>query len=93
MRDAQMMRWFTKDLVPGRHALGWFSLIVGLTAFTASMVGISLGWPSWRTWALFGVGEAAMAASWYARGKMGVVLALAGGMGVILVLLELINPQ
>jgi hypothetical protein len=88
-----MTGWFTKDLVPGRHALGWFSLFVGLIALAASMAGVSLGWPSWRTWALFGVGEAAMAASWYARGKMGVVLAIVGGMGVILVLLELINPH
>jgi hypothetical protein len=88
-----MMRWFTNDLVPGRHALGWFSLCVGLTAATASIVGISLGWPSWRTWALFGVGEAAAAASWYARGKTSVVLGLMGGMGVIVVLLALINPH
>jgi hypothetical protein len=88
-----MMGWFTKELVPGRHALGWFSFCVGLTAFSASMVGVALGWPSWRTWALFGVGEAAAVASWYARGKTSVILGFAGGMGAILVMLELINPH
>jgi len=88
-----MMHWFTKDLVPGRQALGWFALFVGLAALVSSVVGIELGWPGWRTWALWGLGEAAVAASWYARGKMGVAWALAGGIGVILVLLELINPH
>jgi hypothetical protein len=88
-----MMRWFTKDLVPGRHALGWFSSCVALTALVAFCVGMVLGWPSWRTWALWGLGEAAVAASWYARGKMGVAWALAGAVGVIVVLLALINPR
>jgi hypothetical protein len=88
-----MMHWFTKDLVPGRHALGWFSSFVVVTAFTAQILGIFLGWPSWRTWSLWGVSEAAVAASWYARGKTDVILAAVGGMGVIIVLLGLINPQ
>jgi hypothetical protein len=88
-----MMRWFTKDLIPGRHALGWFSLCVGLIALTASIVGTLLGWPSWRTWALFGLGEAAVAASLYARGKLGFGVAVAGGLGVILVLAALIYPH
>jgi hypothetical protein len=88
-----MMRWFTKDLVPGRHALGWFSLCVGLTAFTASIVGIWLGWPSGRTWAPWRVGYVAATASWYARGKLGVLMAIVAGVCVILVLTELINPH
>ena len=88
-----MMRWFTKDLVPGRHALWWFSSFVVVTAFASQILGILLGWPSWRTWGLFGVGQAAVAASWYARGRMDPVLALSGGMGVSLVLLALINPH
>jgi len=55
--------------------------VIGLAAFAAMMVGLSLGWPRWRTWALFGLGEAAGAASWYARGKMNGLLAMAGGLG------------
>ncbi len=84
------MHWFTKDLVPGRHALGWFSLCIALAALAAMMVGLSLGWPSWRTWALWGLGEAAGAASWYARGRMNVLLAVVGGLGVIILLSSLL---
>jgi hypothetical protein len=86
------MHWFAKDMVPGRHVLGWFSLCIVLAAFTTSTVGLFLGWPSWRIWALFGLGEAA-AASWYARGRMDGLVALAGGLGVLVLLVCLVFPR
>jgi hypothetical protein len=77
------MDWFAKDLVPGRRALGWITICVGLPCVAAFVVASIIGWwPTWR-WALFGVGEMAAAVSWYARGRMGSLFALVGGAGLI----------
>jgi hypothetical protein len=85
-----VLQWFTKELVPGRRPLGWFSWCIALAASAAMAVGLLQGWPSWRFWALFGLSQAALATCWYARGRMDALRAICGGMGVILVLWNLV---
>jgi len=76
--------WYSKDLVHGREALGWFSLCVAGTALGASVATAGAGWPTWMPSALGGLAIAAIATTWYARGKLDPLTALAGVAGLAL---------
>ena len=82
-----MMPWF--KWAPGRHALGWLSVVILLAVFAAAIASALLGVPRWVALPLNGVGWAAVGLAWYARGYNG-PLVPAGVFVVIWLLLELI---
>lgn len=89
-----MTHWFTKNLAPGRHGLGWLSLVILLALVAAAIASQFLGWSSSARWFLADLVWVDSGLMWYARGYNGplVLIGLFGG-GLLMMTLVATLPR